>query len=212
MIGIVVEQFPSPWRTNAALSRPDKVRRMVTAEDSDRHRWNARHSERAHFTAHRLAERALSPALPEGPVLDLACGTSGSALLAAAQGRRVTAVDVSDVALGLLSDEARRRGLETLVTFVNADLVSWRPTSEFALVLCTGYWDRALFGPAAEAVLPGGVLAWAAFTTEARRERPHLPAEWCLGPGEPARLLPDGFAVLDTLESGVTRQLLARRP
>jgi SAM-dependent methyltransferase len=184
---------------------------MVAAEDSDRLRWNARHAERAFFTAHRLAERALSMALPEGPVLDLACGTSGSVLLAAAHGRRVTAVDISDVALGLLSDEAHRRGLDALVTFVHADLVEWRPSSEFALVLCTGYWDRALFAPAAEAVLPGGVLAWAAFTTEARRERPHLPAEWCLGQGEPATLLPDGFAVLDMPESGVTRQLLARR-
>jgi SAM-dependent methyltransferase len=184
---------------------------MVAAEGSDRRRWNARHAERASFTPHRLAERALSMPLPEGPVLDLACGTSGSALLAAAHGRRVTAVDLSDVALGLLSDEARRRGLDALVTLVHADLVSWRPSSAFACVLCTGYWDRALFGPAAEAVLPGGVLAWAAFTAEARRERPHLPAEWCLEQGEPATLLPDGFAVLDMPETGVTRQLLARR-
>jgi SAM-dependent methyltransferase len=184
---------------------------MAAAEDSDRLRWNARHAERASFPAHRLAERALSMALPDGPVLDLACGTSGSGLLAAAHGRRVTAVDLSDVALGLLSDEARRRGLNALVTPVHADLVSWRPTSDFALVLCTGYWDRALFGPAAESVLPGGVLAWAAFTTEARRERPHLPAEWCLEEGEPASLLPKGFAVLDVAETGVTRHLLARR-
>jgi SAM-dependent methyltransferase len=184
---------------------------MTAAEDSDRRKWNARHAERASFTAHRLAERALSMTLPDGPVLDLACGTSGSGLLAAAHGRPVTAVDISDVALGLLSAEARRRGLEHLVTPVHADLAGWRPSSAFALVLCTGYWDRALFGPAAEAVLPGGVLAWTAFTTEARRERPHLPAAWCLGPGEPATLLPAGFAVLDLTESGVTRRLLARR-
>src|SRR4051812_24239222 len=193
-----------------ALSSPDRVLRMAAAEESDRLRWNARYAEHASFTAHGLAKRAL-PMAPEGPVLDLACGTSGSALLAAAQGRSVTAVDVSDVALGLLSDEARRRGLATLVTLVHADLVQWRPSSEFALVLCTGYWDRALFGPAAEAVLPGGVLAWAAFTDAARRERPHLPGEWCLGQDEPATLLPDGYAVLELTESGVTRQLLARR-
>lgn len=184
---------------------------MGAADNADRLRWNARYAERASFTAHRLAERALAMPLPAGPVLDLACGTSGSALLAAAQGRHVTAVDISDVALGLLRDEARRRGLDDLVTLVHADLVRWRPSSGFALVLCTGYWDRALFAPAAEAVLPGGVLAWAAFTTEARRERPHLPAEWCLEQGEPATLLPDGFAVLDMRETGPMRHLLARR-
>ncbi|MDN3358790.1 class I SAM-dependent methyltransferase [Actinomadura sp. DC4] len=184
---------------------------MTAADDSDRLRWNARHAERASFSAHRLAERALSMPLPNGPVLDLACGTSGSALLAAAHGRHVTAVDVSDMALGLLADEARRRGLGDLVTPVHADLTEWRPSSSHALVLCTGYWDRALFGPAAEAVLPGGVLAWAAFTLEARRERPHLPAEWCLSEGEPATLLPRGFAVLDMPDFGATRHLLARR-
>ena len=44
--------------------------------------------------------------LPDGPVADLACGASGTALLAAAHGRRVTAVDVSEVALGMLGAEA----------------------------------------------------------------------------------------------------------
>jgi SAM-dependent methyltransferase len=184
---------------------------MVAAEGPDRLRWNARHAERPSFTAHRLAEHALSMPLPEGPVLDLACGTSGSALLAATHGRHVTAVDISDVALDLLAAEVRRRGLDDLVTLVHADLLEWRPTADFALVLCTGYWDRALFGPAAEAVRPGGVLAWAAFTTEARLDRPHLPAEWCLGPGEPATLLPADFAVLDMPDDGVKRHLLARR-
>jgi len=184
---------------------------MAAAESPDRLRWNARHARRPSFTAHRLAERALSMPLPEGPVLDLACGTSGSALLAAASGRDVTAVDVSDVALDLLATEAARRDLGDLVTPVHADLLEWRPAEDYALVLCTGYWDRALFTPAAEAVRPGGVLAWAAFTMEARADRPHLPAEWCLGAGEPATLLPDGFAVLDMPDFGVTRHLLARR-
>ena len=56
--------------------------------------------------------------LPDGPVADLACGPSGAALMAAEQGRRVTAVDVSEVALGLLGAEAGRRGLGHLITLV----------------------------------------------------------------------------------------------
>ncbi|WP_262401784.1 hypothetical protein [Actinomadura sp. CNU-125] len=60
-------------------------------------------------------------------------------------------------------------------------------------------------------VAPGGVLAWEAFTTAARRDRPHLPAEWCLAPGEPASLLPDGFRVLDQRDvQGGKRRVLAR--
>lgn len=183
----------------------------------DRLKWNARYEEGfALFEPHPLAMRALAMPLPEGPVADLACGRSGSVLLAAGAGRRVTAVDVSDVALGLLSREAQRRGLGDLITLVQADLRAWGPQpGRYALVLCTGYWDPAVFARAAAAVAPGGLLGWEAFTAAARRARPGMPAEWCLGAGEPASLLGAGFEAVrqeDVPGSGRTkRRLLARR-
>lgn len=184
----------------------------------DRLRWNARYEgARPSFEPHPLAVRALSLPLPDGPVADLACGASGSALLAASAGRPVTAVDVSELALGLLAGEADRRGLGGLITMVQADLTEWTPDpGGYALVLCTGYWDRAVFGTAAGAVAAGGALAWQAFTAEARRARPGLCAEWCLNPGQPASLLPAGFGVLDEhdlpeSQNGIMRLLLAQR-
>jgi Methyltransferase domain len=150
--------------------------------------------------------------LPDGPLAELACGPSGAALLAAANGRRVTAVDVSEIALGMLGDEARRRGLDHLITLVHADLSAWRPQPQsYAVVLCTGFWASAVFTAAAEAVAVGGLLGWEAFTAQARRSRPSLPANWCLGPGEPASLLPPDFTLLDQHDRGSKRQLLARR-
>ena len=192
---------------------------LAASGHPDRIRWNARYGDDSavSFHAHPLAAQALSSALPDGPVLDLACGPSGAVLAAAAAGRQVTAVDISDVALGLLDREARRRRLRDLIALVHADLGEWRPEPErYALVLCTGYWDRAIFGPAAAAVAPGGLLGWEAFTVEARRVRPTLPAAWCLGPGEPAALLPPDFTVLDQHQQadsgrGAKRRLLARR-
>ena len=119
------------------------------------------------FRPNPLAARALALVLPDGPVADLACGPSGSALLAAKQGRRVTAVDVSEVALGLLDAEARRRGLGHLITLVHADLSGWAPEPRsHALVLATGFWDAAVFATAAAAVANGGLLAWEALTAE----------------------------------------------
>jgi len=183
----------------------------------DRLKWNARYSGgfAPSFTPHPLAEEALALPVPDGPVLELACGPSGSALLAAAGGRPVTAVDASDVGLGLLAGEAERRGLADLLTLVVADLGSWRPAAAaFSLVLCTGYWDRAVFDYATGAVRAGGLLGWEALTEAARRDRPHLPAEWCVGPGEPAALLPSGFLVLSQQDIGQEpprRRLLARR-
>ncbi|MFV2171723.1 methyltransferase domain-containing protein [Actinomadura sp. LOL_016] len=185
------------------------------AEHPDRIRWNAKYGPDAPVRpAHPLAVAALREA-PDGPVLDLACGPSGAALLAAGAGRPVTAVDVSDVALARLGAEARRRGVAEPITLVQADLQAdpgtWRPPGAFAVVLCTGFWDRAVFAAALGAVAPGGVLAWEAFTTEARRDRPHLPAEWCLAAGEPASLLPDDYRVLEQRDvQGGKRRVLAR--
>jgi len=199
--------------------RDDSVRDDL-ASNPDRLRWNERYASGTYaetFAVRRLAEQALGLPLPDGPVLDLASGPSGSALLFAECGRHVTAVDVSDVALGLLAAEAERRGLRNLVTLVHADLPSWRPPAgqRHALVLCTGYFDRAVFAVAASAVAAGGLLGWEAFTLAARHDRPRLPAEWCLGPDEPATLLPAGFEVLSQEgvgpEPAARRRLLARR-
>jgi SAM-dependent methyltransferase len=185
----------------------------------DRERWNARYEggHRVSFEPHPVAVQALALRLPDGPAADLACGSGGNALLAAAAGRRVTAVDIADVALGLLAGEASRRGLGGLITVVHADLAGWRPEpGSYALVLCTGFWDRVVFAAAAGAVAVGGALGWEALTADARRERPGLCPDWCLEPGEPASLLPAGFAVLDqhdvpSASHGAKRLLLARR-
>jgi len=181
-------------------------------------RWNARYEGfEGSFEPHPLAVRALSLRLPDGPVADLACGPSGSALLAAAAGRQVIAVDIAEVALDLLAREARRRGLGDLITVVHADLETWRPPPRrYALVLGTGYWDPAVFAAAADGVAAGGLLGWQALTAEARRVKPEVCPRWCLDPGEPASLLPAGFAVLgqdDVADSrhSPTRRMLARR-
>ena len=191
----------------------------VPGDQPDRVKWNARYAAgfAPSFTPHPLAIRSLTLDPPAGPVADLACGPSGTALLAAAHGRHVTAVDVSEVALGLLGAEARRRGLGDLITLVHADLSAWQPEPRsYALVLCTGFWATAVFTAAVGAVAEGGLLAWEAFTPEARLSRPSLPPEWCLAPGEPASLLPPGFTVLDQSdvpgpERPLRRQMLARR-
>jgi len=185
-------------------------------DHADRIRWNAKWAAgpAPSFTPHPLAVRALALDLPEGPVADLACGPSGAVLLAAAQGRQVTAVDVSEIALGLLGEEARRRGLSQLVTLVHADLAAWSPEpGRYALVLGTGFWLSAVFAAAAAAVADGGLLAWAALTAEARRAHPELPPQWCLAPGEPASLLPPGFTLIDQSDvpGRARRQMLARR-
>ncbi len=197
----------------------EKGGRFPPPDHPDRLRWEARYGPGfvPSFTAHPLAVQALGLDLPDGPVADLACGPSGTVLAAAATGRQVTAVDISAHALALLGAEARRRGLEQLITLIHADLAGWRPPARpYALMLCTGWWAREVFGTAAAAVAPGGLLGWEALTAEARQARPSLLPEWCVAPGEPAALLPAGYTVLGQQDRpghhGLTyRRLLARR-
>jgi SAM-dependent methyltransferase len=222
--GSGAEDQPPPVPICAPPARPSgaparEAEGACLAGHPDRLRWNDKYGPgyAASFAPHPLAAQALSLGLPDGPVADLACGPSGSALLAAAAGHPVTAVDISEIALGLLAQEARRRGLADLITIRHADLAELHlPRRHYALVLCTGFWDRAVFAAAARSVAPGGLLGWEAFTAAALRTRPKLSPDWCLAPGEPASLLPADFEVtgvedLPDNERGAKRRLLARR-
>jgi tellurite methyltransferase len=172
----------------------------------------------------------LLPLLPSGPALDIACGTGRHALLLAARGQHVTAVDFSGAALGVL--EARARGMGAAVRrgeslheagrprkggleLIHADLERMMlPERSFDLILCVQYLQRDLFPQMARALRPKGVLLMETFT------RSQL--EFAGGPRNPAYLLEPGelreaFSGLRVLfyrelraEQGIA-SLLARR-
>lgn len=87
----------------------------LLADHPDRIRWNAKYEcadpTEAVFAPISWLGDVLQFGVPEGPVLELACGRSGTALGLAAAGRCVTAIDVSDTALVQLELEATRREL-----------------------------------------------------------------------------------------------------
>ncbi|WP_431774062.1 class I SAM-dependent methyltransferase [Streptomyces cucumeris] len=102
--------------------------------------------------------------LPAGDALDLGCGEGGDALWLAGQGWRVTATDISAVAVERLASLARSHGLGDRVTPVRADLHTSFPPGAFDLV-CAHYLhtpcalDRAtVLRSAAHALRPGGRL------------------------------------------------------
>ncbi|WP_199433812.1 class I SAM-dependent methyltransferase [Qaidamihabitans albus] len=102
--------------------------------------------------------------LPPGDALDLGCGDGGDALWLAGQGWRVTAVDISAVAVERLGTLARSQGLGNRVTALRHDLYMSFPHGEFDLI-CAHYLhtpfglDRAaVLRSAAHALRPGGRL------------------------------------------------------
>jgi Methyltransferase domain len=178
------------------------------AVSSDRDKWNTRFA----ANAPSFAPHPILADLPPAPrVLELAAGPSGTALALARAGADVTVVDVSDVALAQLGNEARTRGLQ--LTLVHEDLASWTPTSTYDLVFATRFWAADVFARAAAAVAPGGTLAWETFTLAERRYRPSFSEAFCLGPDDPH--LPPDFEILTRrdLDDGTsaTRRIVARR-
>jgi demethylmenaquinone methyltransferase/2-methoxy-6-polyprenyl-1,4-benzoquinol methylase len=106
------------------------------------------------------AETALGEFAPTGRVLELACGTGLWTRHLAAQATQLTAVDASPEVIAL--NKARLDGASN-VSYLNADLFSWRPRESYDAVVFT-YWlshvpDDRLDGfweMVRSALVPGG--------------------------------------------------------
>lgn len=102
--------------------------------------------------------------LAPGTALELGCGEGGDALWLASRGWRVTAVDISATALAVGAAEATRAGLADRIDWVQADLSTWQPPSQFALVTSAFLHSpvelprEVVLRRAATAVAPGGQL------------------------------------------------------
>jgi len=98
--------------------------------------------------------------IPEGEVLDLACGRGRHARLLAALGHDVVAVDRDAEALAALAGVVR-------VTTRQADLEGGNPWPlpgrRFAGIVVTNYLYRPLFPDLLAALAPGGVLVYETF-------------------------------------------------
>lgn len=151
-----------------------------------------------------------------GRALDLACGAGRHALLLAAAGFEVRAVDRHPGRVHALDDMAKRLGLNIAAEVIDlerdgVDLGAGR----FDLIVGFRYLHRPLFPSIALALAPGGLLIYETFTVDqARRGHPTSP-EFLLERGELRRLV----APLEVLreregdhDGGLVSGIVARRP
>lgn len=100
--------------------------------------------------------------LEPGTALDAGCGAGAEAIWLAAQGWDVTGADVADAALDYAKDRATAAGVSDRVRWVQADLSSWAPETQYDLVT-THYAHPAMpqldfYERIAEWVAHGGIL------------------------------------------------------
>ncbi|MEV7724128.1 class I SAM-dependent methyltransferase [Streptomyces sp. NPDC087917] len=123
--------------------------------------------------------------LEPGRALDLGCGEGGDSVWLARRGWRVTATDISEVALERTAEHAAGAGVGDLVECEHHDLTATFPRGEFDLVSACflhSYGDfprDRILRTAASAVAPGGVLlvvghgGWAPWQED--RPQAHFP-------------------------------------
>jgi len=127
--------------------------------ESERQAWDERYRTGAYEprpTAGSFLETWI-PRLPVGRTLDVACGAGRNAFRLAEAGHRVTAVDVSGVAIDMARAEADRRGLavEWLVSDLDEYVVA---ESSFDLITVIRYVNRGLWPRLIDGLGPGGWL------------------------------------------------------
>lgn len=150
--------------------------------------------------------------LRPGTALDAGAGEGGDAFWLAARGWKVTAADLSSVAIERAAKRAGERGLA--VTWLHADLARVPAPGTYDLV--TAHFlhvpkseQQSLFRHLAAAVAPGGTLLVVGhdFSDMAKLPRPDL-AEYGWTAGEVAAALGEGW----TIEAAESRPRQAKDP
>jgi SAM-dependent methyltransferase len=100
----------------------------------------------------------VEPSFPHaGTALDLACGLGRHALWLASRNWRVSGVDISDVAIGMLNHAALELNVNLDVVLGDASEYKFVPT-RFELIVLFYHMNRALFPKVVSALNPGGLL------------------------------------------------------
>ena len=132
--------------------------------------------------------------LPPGRALDLACGAGRNTLFLASLGWRVTAVDRSAVAIGLVRERAAGLAVDARAADLERGEFAIEPAG-YDLICDFHYLQRGLFPAIREGLRPGGVFIGAIHLAE-----PHRAGRYVLRPGE-LRTFFDGWKILFYSES-----------
>jgi SAM-dependent methyltransferase len=97
--------------------------------------------------------------IPDGRALDVATGTGRNAVFLATTGYDVDAVDQSREGLAIARENARRRGVDDRVNWVQADVPTYGfPSERYELITVSFYRAVDRFPDITEALVPGGYL------------------------------------------------------
>ena len=167
---------------------------------ADQEKWDRKYQENPALRQKRspspLLERYV-PAQAGAKALDVACGTGRHALWLAKRGWKVDALDLSPVALQILTERMQEEGVREKITTLLRDLDDYAPEPEsYDLIVMANYLDRPLIRRLQSALTPGGLFFLETYLEDPANEKKNANPAFLLRPGELPQIFAEGFEVL----------------
>lgn len=154
-----------------------------------RTKWNMKHQDRLNVSKKPIPNprlKKLSPFLKGGTALDLACGLGGNSFFMASMNYQVQAMDVSDVAINYIQQQAASHKL-TIAPRV-CDLTEWKyggwENISYDLVVITYYLDRSLFNIVKKIINKNGYFFMETYYQSPQTENQGVSNQYKLQPKE----------------------------
>jgi len=174
-------------------------RKEKQMSQKDQEKWDRKYLENPKLRQERPPVRWIKRFVPEereGHALDLACGTGRNAVALARKGWRVEAVDLSPVALQMLTEFAEATGVLDRIDTELIDLDAFVPEKQYDLILKTNYLDRDLIRRTLSALKSGGLYIVETYMEDPQNGKKDSNPDYLLKPGELRTIFSEGFEIL----------------
>ena len=162
---------------------------MRSFQMNTRNKWNEKHMERISLLkdpAPNPRLKNLSAYLSGGNALDLACGLGGNSFFLARMNYQVQAIDISDVAINSIQEQASKYNLKIhpqVIDLTELTNLNWE-NSPFSLVIISYYLDRSLFPIVKSIIKEDGYLFMETFYQSPLDENQGVSNQYKLHPKE----------------------------
>ncbi len=176
---------------NNTTKKPDKLPKTNERkfQMNIRNKWNMKHQERIK----QLRTSAFNPRLEKmsdyllgGTALDLACGLGGNSSFLARMNYQVQAIDISDVAIQFVNEQAAKDHLdiETHIGDLTESLDQNWVKEPFNLIIITYYLDRKLFPIVKNLIKKDGYFFMETYFQSPQSEKRQVSDRYKLKPNE----------------------------
>jgi tellurite methyltransferase len=149
-------------------------------------KWNEKYKNRLHtsdISSVNQRLKYLSSYLQGGTALDIACGLGANSLFLGQLGYRVKALDISDVAISYVQEQAKNKQLNNIEPFI-ADLTDWDSLAikkdSLDLVIMTYYLDRSIFNSIKPIIKRKGYFFMETFYMSTKHENQGISSQYKL--------------------------------